>query len=170
MSRETNLIAKILSDEANAERSAQEVADLCIAALDDYRASLKRYMPVIQVIRPSDGPGEPYLVSPATSYSAALQRASVGLPVIQALGRQGLTVRAMVGTIIGNTREILDDFQPDRPESQGEKLVKWVKARDEERISLIKSLIDQGMTDAEIQKKASASPAWVRRIRANGKS
>jgi hypothetical protein len=165
VNRETKLIASILSDEANAERSAEEVADLCIVALDDYRAGLRRYMPVIQVIRPSDGPGEPYLIGPPTTYSQALTRASVGVQVHQVLGRQGLTIRAMVGTVIGSTRELLSDYEEERPESTGSKLIKWIEERRQERIGQIRQLITEGLEDEEIAKKMSCSPVWIRRIK-----
>lgn len=54
--RENDAVVKILADPANDERSAEEVADLVIGALDDIRARTQRLAVVGQIHFPDEAP------------------------------------------------------------------------------------------------------------------
>lgn len=81
--REISSLAKILSDEANESRSAEEIAQLCIYALDDLRSASHRLAVVGQI---SYGPQEavhtvilgpfrsPLKLSDEERFQAALER------------------------------------------------------------------------------------------------
>lgn len=83
MSREVKVLAKILSDPDNLNRSAEEIAQLCIDALDDLRSASHRLAVVGQI---SYGPQEtthtvvlgpfrsPLKLSDEERFQAALER------------------------------------------------------------------------------------------------
>lgn len=56
LKREVNAIAAILADQENAQRTAEEIADLAISALDEVRAEHNRVAVVVRHRWSTDGP------------------------------------------------------------------------------------------------------------------
>lgn len=60
--KEIAAVAAILSDQENQDRTAEQVADLAIGALDDIRARTHRFAVVGQILFPGQAPETPHTV------------------------------------------------------------------------------------------------------------
>ena len=101
--RETRAVAEVLSDPANAERSAEEVAEAAIAALDGLRKETHRFVAIFQPVKDGgQSPGWPFIVGPYSTYLQAMRACEwYGTPYDQ-LARLGIRHRRMIGITIGS--------------------------------------------------------------------